>query len=261
VPVIGAGTTADVLPLPAQIAQILAGRYNLQLDDARDLTRVIEAAEIRMGPLLVRGNLAEIIRSGREPDFFAPDEPHALLAALPVALYVTANYDSLLEEALRVQGRQPRVEIIVDQDGRAKKSSVRPTLSSPLIVHLYGHASQPASLVLTQDDFLEATVKLAKEEQFINPYVMAEITDSTLLAIGISPTSWQWRVFRHGLLNSLPKVLRRRSFMVLLPPTSADERDLLERQLEAEFTDIYWGTSSEFAAELYERWQAYKLQN
>jgi len=256
VPIVGPGTTADVLPLGSELAQRLAVRYELPLDDPSDLARVAEYLEVVTDRMVPREQLAEIVRSGF-PDPSDRDEPHAVLATLPLPIYISANFDSLLETALAGQGRSPYVESVGTGTGqlvREIEPDFDPTVESPLALHLYGHASQPESLVLTQDDFLEFTVTVAAERSF-NRRVLGALADATTLAIGFSPAGLQWRVFRHTVLGRLPAYSGRRAFMVALPPPSDFERRLVEQQLERSGFVIYWGTAHDFAAELGERWR------
>jgi len=258
VAIVGPGITASVLPMGAEIAQSLAYRYNLPRSYAMDLSRVTEAAELLVGREIVRGELAEVIRGGARPDFSEPGEPHAALARLPLDLYVTANFDSILEEGLNARRRSPYVEVISMEGSDLRPPAIHPTPRQPLVVHLYGHASQPASLVLTEDDFLETAMSFAAEKKPIRREVLARMADATVLVIGLSPWSWSWRVIQHTLLDRQPRSLRRRGLMVSLPPPIENEQEhgLLERRLdEAGFT-LYWGTASEFAEELVPRWEA-----
>lgn len=116
------GVSADVLPLGAEMAQSLAYRYNLPLKDAHDLARVTEAAETKVSRLIVREELAEVIRSSGPPDFSAAGQPHAALARLPFDLYITASFDNILETALQQEAACRA----------SKSSSVRKTATSAL---------------------------------------------------------------------------------------------------------------------------------
>lgn len=149
VPIVGPGVSADILPLGAEMAQSLAYRYNLPLKDAHDLARVTEAAETKVSRLIVREELAEVIRSSGPPDFSAAGQPHAVLARLPFDLYITASFDNILETALQQGGRLPRVEIVISQEDGDKRPHADFTPESPLVLHFYGHASQPASCPFT----------------------------------------------------------------------------------------------------------------
>ena len=53
---------------------------------------------------------AELATAG-PPDFGAEDEPHAVLAELPLPIYITTNYDDFMAAALRRAGKEPRREI------------------------------------------------------------------------------------------------------------------------------------------------------
>jgi hypothetical protein len=259
VAIVGPGVNYGVLPLGAELAQRLAYRYDLPDDYATDLAGAAEATELLVGRQALREELAELIRGGERPVFPEPDEPHAVLARLPLDLYVTANFDNLLEEGLYATGRSPLVEVMSREYHDLRASAMDPTPVQPLVLHLYGHASQPTSLVLTEDDFLEAAISFAAERNLIRPGIRARMQDAAILAIGFSPRSWPWRVIQHTLLELRAPSMRRKSLMVVLSPPGwrEQERALLARQFsEANFA-IYWGTASEFTRELAERWAAF----
>ena len=84
-----------------------------------------------------------------------PLEPHRVLAALPIKVYVTTNVNSLMADALKDVGRQPVVELLPWNDellADYKDSSIfvqepgyRPSAERPLVYHLFGRL-QPARI-------------------------------------------------------------------------------------------------------------------
>lgn len=75
-----------------------------------------------------------------------PTEVHRALALLDGAVFVTTNYDDLLERAIAEKsGKRPRVVLPDDLDG------VR-DLEPGDVLKLHGDASQPASIVLAHED-------------------------------------------------------------------------------------------------------------
>src|SRR6185295_15219504 len=80
------------------------------------------------------------------------DEPHRILATLPLSHYVTTNADGFLASALRWKKRNPVVEHCRwREDLESLPTAYRAltgTLQAPLVFHLYGNDSDPTSLVL-----------------------------------------------------------------------------------------------------------------
>ena len=76
------------------------------------------------------------------------------LARLPWRLVVDASFDDLFARTVRATGVIPSVEHY-NFRGDAQELVAMPKGRAPLVYHLYGRASDPDSLVLTEDDMLE----------------------------------------------------------------------------------------------------------
>jgi hypothetical protein len=249
--------SAGTVPTPAEIARSLAYRYNLQLRDAHDLARVSEALEVVGNWTMARDAIAEIVRSAAA-SVSNPSEPHARLAQLPLRCYLSANFDGLLESALERNGRSPIVNVPSWRGLTTTDTlEVDGSLERPLVVHLYGHASDPASLVLTYDDFLDVASRLGQAPARMIPVSMrAALANSTLLVIGLSVQGQEWRVIRHSLIRTGLDNFREH-FMVVLPPQEHVEQEFIENRLHTDRFSIYWGTAQDFSDELIQRWHAY----
>jgi hypothetical protein len=92
------------------------------------------------------------------------------------------------------------------------------------VFHLHGHHSEPASLILTEDDYVDYLVKFATERQpaketsLLPPYIYEILAERPLLFIGYSLQDWTFRVLFRTLLRNTPKGRRRRHVSVQLPP-------------------------------------------
>jgi hypothetical protein len=105
----------------------------------------------------------EFIRTSREQ---FPGN-YRILADLNLPLYLTTNYDDFLTRALRASQRDPR-EVICrwnsqlfndNPDGYSKDD---PTEDQPVVFHLHGNLSKDASLLVTEDDYIDFTVSLTR---------------------------------------------------------------------------------------------------
>ena len=204
VPILGPGMSAGIVPAAAEIARSLAYRHDLRLHDEHDLARVSEALESIYDAALVRDEVAEIVRADIA-DSSDPTEPHAVLAQLPLSLYLSANFDGLLGSALTANMRHPIADVVNIRSRRSERVAddlPGPSQAGPLVVHLYGHASAPESLVLTNDDFLDLTWQLGQDmARIIRPSVLAKLKRSMLLVLGMPPQGQPWRVIRRWLLS------------------------------------------------------------
>jgi hypothetical protein len=105
--------------------------------------------------------IVERYENAPRPDFRAPDEPHRMLAELPLPVYVTTDYDSNMMEALKTQPmREPKRELCRWWgDSRDQPSifdsSYEPTVANPVVFHLHGHMDTPESMLVTEDDYLD----------------------------------------------------------------------------------------------------------
>jgi len=161
VPFIGSGVATPTLPTGGELAEELSKAYNLPLDASNDLSAVAE-------------HIAIAANSTREPkDHFAERARKAVapphytnLAELPIKLFVTTNYDDLLEQALRKAGKHPQLEIpawngyILHQhrnevSAMSRDEGYDPSVDYPLILHLHGHYKYPATMVMTDSDYAE----------------------------------------------------------------------------------------------------------
>src|SRR5437016_1371048 len=83
-PFIGAGACAGVLPLGKEIANKWAKTYNYPLKDSDDLPRVAQFVAIEQYDMLPKEEIIDQFESVYSPDFSELDEPHSILANLPL---------------------------------------------------------------------------------------------------------------------------------------------------------------------------------
>lgn len=111
-PFLGAGAAAHALPLGAQIAQRWAVAHRYPLDDAHDLARVSQFLAVHQDDAMYpKELLRDELMALPVTDVAAPDDPHAVLAGLPLPLFITTNYDDSMYHALKAAGKDPRREV------------------------------------------------------------------------------------------------------------------------------------------------------
>jgi hypothetical protein len=196
-------------------------------------------------------------------------EPHKVLAGLPVKVFITANTDELLEEALRQVGKKPVTMVCpwrefsghTDPAMYNRDDEYDPTPEGPLVYHLFGLLSTPESLVLTEDDTFNFLIGITRHFKNIPDQVGRALADSALLFLGFQTEAWDFRVLLHALLAKEGNALLRRHAHIAAQIEPEEGRLLnpgrARRYLEAYFAhapdiaiNIYWGTPREFMREL-----------
>jgi hypothetical protein len=195
--------------------------------------------------------------------------PYHILASLPFTVYLNANPDNLLEEALIAHGRKPVVEYsrwnpALSQPffSSGSLTDYTPSEETPLIFHMFGNFRTENSLVLSEDDYFEYLVNV---NSFGLPVVVQDLLNAhTLLFLGFRLSDWSFRVLFHSLLDENRKNARQyrlkdnKSIAVQLQPSDRITRpelvrSFLEKYLPPEFK-IYWGPAELFLTELWEKY-------
>jgi|SRR5271157_896426 len=262
-PFLGAGASAEVLPVGAQLSRDLAEKYHYPFSDVEDLVRVSQFIAVYYDQMYPKDQVLRRFSQVKPPDFRGPDEPHAFFARLQLPVYMTTNYDDFLTQALKRSHRDPHQETCRWNSllkGRPSlfdpPSGYVPTPANPLVYHLHGYGSSE-SLVLTEDDYLEFLENLSKEPDLLPEPVKEALKKPSLLFVGYRVTDWNLRV----LLRLLRPSLQTLSVVVLKPPDpdGPDQKrvqDYLERYYGSMHMRVYWGTARKFCAEFQKRLKA-----
>lgn len=270
VPFLGAGACHGALPLGGEIAREWAAKYHYPFADDGDLVRVAQYLAVEFDPTTPKELILERFKGAKPPDFRAEDEPHAVLAELPLPVYLTTNYDDFMVQALKAKNKDPRREYCRWNDVTRlyptvfeQEPNYHPTPANPLVFHLHGH-TDPDSLVLTEDDYLSFLASLQDPELLPGPVQMTLASATSLLFLGYRLADWNIRVLLQGLrrLRQGMSAQQNLSVMVMLPPDGPDSesqqklQNYMERYYAAANLKVYWGTAREFCGELARRWKA-----
>jgi hypothetical protein len=180
------------------------------------------------------------------------------LAALPIPLIITTNYDNLMERAL---GKQPHrvivqpVEGFKDDEEWAALQEYLATTDERVIYKIHGSFRQPDSdkpgnVIITEEDYIQFLTVVGREVGGIPTQIKAQITEGSLLFLGYSLEDWDFRTIFKGLVESLGQSERRRAFAFQKGPPEFWVQFWEKKDVTIYDVDLY-----DFAAELENRWK------
>ena len=226
-----------------------------------------------------REKILEEIEKIPTPDFKSADEPHGILASLPLPVYITTDYHSFMFAALKSQLRDAQQEICRWNDSVRNEPSAFdsqqgqeifvPDVANPVVFHLYGHAGVAESLVLTEDDYLQFLVETSKDPLSIPSRIQKAFTRTSLLFLGYRLTDLEFRVLLRSLAGSLKLSMAKGHVSAQMihvgnqPQTDkqlaqlAKTKEYLSRYCRKFDITTYWGTTHDFLVELKQRWDAF----
>ncbi len=188
-------------------------------------------------------------------------DPLLEFAEFPLPIYLTTSYHNFIEAALQRAGKKPRTEICrwhkaLDGIPSVLNDNYQPSPEEPLVYHLHGSVTNPGSMVLTEDDYMEFLVAISQNvgrgADPIPRRVRQAMADSSLVLLGYDLRSWDFKVLFWGLIK--PRPLQQTSVSVQVTPSDV-ERDFLRKYLSEFEFKVYWGTIAQYARELYQEWE------
>lgn len=203
-----------------------------------------------------------------------PDDPYRVVAALDAKVFVTTAWTGLLQEALEAAGKTPFTLTFPWSPGFkewSKDVSYRswargstnqePTVQEPLVYHLFGRLEEPASLVLTQDDYfdwLTAWTNAQPYAKVIPPRVRSALSRNSLLFLGYFLDDWDFRVVFQSIRGYVLQPPANDHIGVQMRPRGQIvEPEAAQRYLESYFgsdrINIFWMSTASFVKEMHQR--------
>lgn len=290
-PILGSGLTERLFGSASDMARIWAGREQFPLAEryAEELPQVAQYVLVTQDPgHLIESlteywqeklkkcipaapppneGLAELVKlvgvHRRNGD---PSEPHRLLARLQLPIYVTANQDTWMEDAIRENGAVPTVEYfrwkpeLRRLPPRYNDRKNRSSAANPLVYHLFGTIEEPRSLVLTEDDYFEFLISIANGEGKLPREVDTAWSTHVLLFLGFSLTDWHFRLMFHSILDANRRAQRfesdTRAVAVQISPDEGVQQPrraqyYFQRYFTRAVTDMYIGRADDFVKDLW----------
>jgi hypothetical protein len=206
-------------------------------------------------------HLSEIGKHLRQSNNF---EPHRILANLPLPLFLTANPDDLLADALSEAGKFPKQALCpwkplieIDKD----PSSLNGTDDRPLIYHLLGRMNDQSTMVMTEDDYIHYIIGLVERRDEVPGVVRTAMSESMLVFLGFQVEHWTFRALLRGLLALTEH--KNPEYPPIAVQVDPDENDFLDVTLARQYlskafpvgdhaVQVYWGTACDFLEQLAE---------
>jgi hypothetical protein len=200
------------------------------------------------------------------------ENPIRILARLSLPLYITTSSHDFLERALVLEHKEPRTQICFwsGENGLVDPSHEtihHPKLDPkhPIVYHLLGLENYPASLVISEDDYLDFLTKILQDTEKTRPliplYLPAQISSSELVLLGYRLLDWDFRVLFRSLI--LPRKEKQiRNLIIQLDPDRQQPvlnldcaREYLEKYFDKEKFDVAWYDSAKFLQNFWEEWE------
>jgi hypothetical protein len=184
---------------------------------------------------------------------------HAVLAGLPVPIFITTAVDRLLEHSLTKRGKAPVSGLCAwNGDADDGASDGRPDAQKPLVYHLFGRLDARDSMVLTEDDHFDFLIGVTSNHELIPVTVRRALADTALLFLGFHMEDWNFRVLFRSILAQQGGGRRKRYAHVAaqIDPEQgraidpARARRYLEGYFDTADITIYWGSAEDFLREL-----------
>lgn len=198
-------------------------------------------------------------------------DPHRLLARLPIPVFINANRDNFLLDALVDAGKRPQVCLctwLVNYDmpvhlGPKLPENYIPSPEEPLIFHVFGNFKHPRSLVLTEDDYFDFLMAVTRNEHSRQASIPGMVTEalasSGLLLLGFQPDDWDFRVLLKGVLKQ-PGSQMSNDYTRVAVQMSPTEGSIIDPDRATHYLQTYfqsqgklttfWGAAQDFLNDL-----------
>ncbi|MFN8464345.1 MAG: SIR2 family protein [Caldilineaceae bacterium] len=188
--------------LGRELAETLARECEYQKkfpdDKSPDLQRITLCYENTrgMGRMALVDALVRHLRISK-----TPSPALEMLAALPVKIFVTTNYDDLLERALRKLDKDPAVYVYDPKGDELTDDMAEPPMPEhPLLFKMHGDLGHPNSIVITDEDYISFVQRMSDARYNHHPLpetVRFHLAKWPTLFIGYSLHDYNFRlVFR-----------------------------------------------------------------
>lgn len=205
-------------------------------------------------------------------------DPLRRLVSLPLPIYVTTSFHDSIERALRAADKKPLTQFCLwNLDATRIRPEHRPvphyepTVTEPVVYHLFGYEEYPNSLVLSEDDYLDFLLSFVQDRTenatpLIPHYLREALASSALVLLGYRLEDWDFRVLFRWLVKFLHRGLidarSIKSVAIHLDPEyqktwvadAVGARKYLERYFDSANFQLVLGKIDDFIESLWNEW-------
>ncbi len=209
----------------------IAERLDLDIEDeVHDLPALAQFFVDDQGD--VRGELNQILVDQYGKMGIKPTENHEILARLPISIYWTTNYDKLIEDALKKQGKTPDV----------KKDNADLSVNFPkrdaIVYKMHGDIDTVSQTVLTKHEYEDYNVH---RELFSNAF-KSDYVARTFLFLGFSFTDPNLAYLISRIRTSLGKNVKPDYFFMKIDsdPKTQKRQQVRANSLKRYGLNVVW---------------------
>jgi hypothetical protein len=268
-PFLGAGVYSEGPSLRSSVAKKWAAKYHYPFRDDDDVARVARFLNVEYGDAeYASGQYIDELSKLKLPNFDDANEPYNILAKLPLPIYVTTNYDDMMEQALMKNKRDVKRDLCkwvkgLEDTSPLAEQGFQPNVANPSVFHLYGYTQTQQSMVMSEDDYFQFLINVSKDPELIPKRIQQAITGTSLMLLGYSLEDWDFRILFHFLAGYLKNSTSRTHVAVQLSPTATDtdiklrSQAFFDKYFESKSPDIRvsWETTQNFVAMIRDSWQ------
>jgi len=202
-------------------------------------------------------------------------DPYRILASLPISIYILTSPVNLLETALKEQNKDPQSLYYCWNTAMRSQGEVvtkmeqlkPPTSTQPLVYYLFGSPESRDSWVVSEDDYFEYLMWINRPDNTIPDIVRTAWQRNALMFLGFQMSDWNFRVLYRSILDQERRSVPRgfKSVAVQIRPGDDNLRPesactYLTQFFPSDKFNLYWGSATNFLAELWEQWKKAKAE-
>lgn len=268
-PFLGAGVYSEGPSLRTSVAKKWAAEKHYPFSDSDDVASVARYLNVEYGDAeYASGRYVDELSKIKLPNFDDANEPYNILAKLPLPIYITTNYDDMMEQALIKNKRDVKRDLCkwvkgLEDTSPLAEQGFQPNVANPSVFHLYGYTQTQQSMVMSEDDYFQFLINVSKDPELIPKRIQQAITGTSLMLLGYSLEDWDFRILFHFLAGYLKNSTSRTHVAVQLSPTATDtdiklrSQAFFDKYFESKSPDIRvsWETTQNFVAMIRDSWQ------
>lgn len=221
----GAGVPRNLsIALSQQLAAELETKHRFVVADPTNLPLVAECFVAKTSRADLEIAARDFYREALAAHVGSEDPTFTALAALPVPLFVSSRHDLVLEHYLQRYRPGDSDYYNLWGDARPTRGAVG-TVERPLVYHLLGSPSEPASLVVAESELLDLLRAIASATPALPRDLLNALAAMNCLFIGCGLHAYYTRVLLHMLelsrsrhrsfgLDPIPANMERNAFDV-----------------------------------------------